>query len=179
MDIDFENLRLVRPCADFHESFKHAIREHRRNKTEDFGYPKVRTKGQFREYLEELDDLRTGFGLSLGRVPSSAFWLTDGKHYLGSGDVRHRINKSLKTFGGHVGYSIRPAAQNKGLGTIQLRLLLREARRLGIKTVRITCFDENAASARIIEKNGGKLIEKVYNNIRGEKRLTRVYDIQT
>jgi len=133
---------------------------------------------QFRRYLESLEDLRVGFNLEFGRVPSSAFWLTDGKHYLGSGDVRHHLNKPLKTFGGHIGYSIRPAVQNKGLGTIQLKMLLREAKKLGIKIARITCFDENAASASIIEKCGGVLVEKVYNEIRGEQRLTRIYDIR-
>jgi len=179
IEVDFTKLRLVRPAFALYKSFRDGVREHKRCCTEDFGYPKVSTRRKFRRYTEELEDLRIGLGLAIGRVPSSAFWLTDGKHYLGSGDVRHRVNKSLKTFGGHIGYSIRPAVQNKGLGTIQLKLLLREAKKLGIQTARITCFDENAASARIIEKCGGVLVDKVYNEIRGEQRLTRLYDVNT
>jgi len=176
--VDFDNLHLVRPCWDLHVSFYEAVCEHRKCRTEDFGYPKVRTMRQFRWYLEEKEFERMAEFLPPDVVPSSAFWLTDGTHYLGSGDVRHWLNEGLMKFGGHIGYSIRPAVQNKGLGTRQLVLLLIEARKLGVEVARITCFEENAASARVIEKNGGVLVEKVFNAIRGEERETRVYDIE-
>jgi len=42
-----------------------------------------------------------------------------------------------------------------------LRLLLKKAQKLGIERVLVTCNDNNIASARVIEKNGGKLAGKV------------------
>lgn len=177
MEIDFENLKLVEPSFELWKGFVEAIREHRLCKVEDFAYPKVRSMREFKNYLRRLDDFRNERNIPKGFVPVSAFWLTDGTQYLGSGDVRHYLNESLETFGGHIGYSIRPQAWGRGLGTIQLALLLGEARKLGIPIVRITCFDNNIASARVIEKNGAVLIGKVNNKIKGRNRLTRIYEI--
>lgn len=177
MEINYENLRLVHPDYDLWQGFVEAIREHRLLKVEDFGYPKVKSAREFKIYLKRLDDFRNERNVPNGFVPVSAFWLTDGENYLGSGDVRHFLNESLLTFGGHIGYSIRPQLWGRGLGTIQLSLLLDEARKLDISVARITCFDDNIASARVIEKNGGVLIDKVFNKIKHKQRLTRVYEI--
>ncbi|WP_244918731.1 GNAT family N-acetyltransferase [Paenibacillus dendritiformis] len=38
-----------------------------------------------------------------------------------------------------------------------LRLLLAEARRIGLREVLLTCDEDNMASRRVIEKNGGRL----------------------
>jgi len=178
LNVDFSSIHLVRPCMTMHKSFRDAVSEHRRHKTEDFYFPKIRSRKQFMVFLQNIRNLESGHNLREGVVPSTAFWLTDGTHYLGSGDVRHHLNEGLMTFGGHIGYSIRPAAQNKGLGTRLLALLLEEATQLNIKTVRITCFEENAASAKVIEKNGGVLVDTSYNLIRGVDRKTRIYEIR-
>jgi predicted acetyltransferase len=42
-----------------------------------------------------------------------------------------------------------------------LRFALQKARDLGIKRALVTCDDDNMASARTIEKNGGQLADKV------------------
>jgi len=47
--------------------------------------------------------------------------------------------------------------RQRGYGTELLRLALIEARNLGIQPVRITCDDDNVASIKIIERNGGVL----------------------
>jgi len=83
----------------------------------------------------------------------------------------------LKKFGGHIGYSIRPQAWGHGLGTIQLKMLLHEARKVGIQTARLTCFDDNVGSYRVMEKNGAVMVNKVLNRVYGRNRLTRIYEI--
>ena len=179
LEIDFSKIQLTTPCMGMHKSFKQAVSEHRRFRTEDFYYPKINSRKRFIEYLNEIKERSSGRNLRAGIVPSTAFWLTDGTHYLGSGDIRHHLNDELMTFGGHIGYSIRPLAQKKGLGTIQLFLLLREANKLGIRTARITCFDENEASIKVIEKNNGVMVGTAYNDIRGVSRKTRIYELPT
>jgi predicted acetyltransferase len=42
-----------------------------------------------------------------------------------------------------------------------LRFSLQKVRDLGIERALVTCDDNNIASARTIEKNGGKLADKV------------------
>ena len=177
MDINFDKLHLAPPCAMYMDSYRGAIAEYRRHNVSDFAYPKVKTRRQVAKFLREIDNNRRGIGIKDGYVPSSAFWLTDGRHYLGSGDVRHFLNNSLRRLGGNIGYSIRPGAWRRGLGTVQLALLLDEAAKLHITRPIITCFDDNIASAKVIESNGGVLLRKAEVAVNTKQRLTRVYEV--
>ncbi|MCL2396974.1 MAG: GNAT family N-acetyltransferase [Defluviitaleaceae bacterium] len=176
-EIDFNNIHLVQPCMKYMDSYREAIVEYLQQRVEDFAYPKVAGKRAAMAYLQRLDNMRRGIGVPIGFVPYSAFWLVDGRQYLGSGDVRHYLNDKLRRLGGNIGYSVRPSAWRRGLGTLQLALLLDEAAGLRISKPVVTCFDVNAASARVIEKNGGVLVSKVNNRIDGQDKLTRVYQI--
>ena len=176
-EIDYSNLHLTPPCMAYMDSFRAAIADYRAYNVEDFGYPKVRTRAAAKAYIDKMDNMRRGLSVPRGFVPSSAFWLVDGRQYLGEGHVRHFLNDNLKRFGGNIGYSIRPKFWGKGLGTRQVALLLEEAKKLYIFRPIITCFEHNIASARIIEKNGGMLVQKVNNKINGRNRLTRIYQV--
>ncbi len=63
---------------------------------------------------------------------------------------------------GHIGYGVRPSVRRRGYATEILRLSLVEARSIGIGDVRLTCDQENIASAKSIIKNGGVLDEEAY-----------------
>ena len=56
-----------------------------------------------------------------------------------------------------------------------LALALKEAKKMGLKRVLITCDDINYGSAKVIENNGGVLENIVENNIDGEIIHTRRY----
>ena len=175
--INYENLHLTRPCVQYMASYRHAIAEHNTHGVEDFAYPKVDTRREVAAFLKKVDRFHRGIDIPRGYVPGTSFWLVDGKHYLGSGDIRHYLNDNLRKLGGNIGYSIRPSVWRNGLGSLQLALLLREAAKLRVYRPIITCFDGNVASAKIIEKNGGVLLKKINNNFRGRNRLTRIYEI--
>ena len=177
MEINYSNLYLAKPSMDYMKSYIVGIKEYAEKNVADFTYPKVRTKRQQLAHIRHLDEYGRGIGLPMGYVPCSTFWLVDGFNYLGTGSIRHYLTDKLQNFGGNVGYSIRPAAWARGLGTVQLKLLLEECRLLGINQPLITCFEKNIASIRIIEKNGGHLIKKVNNKFNGEEKLTRIYNI--
>jgi len=90
-------------------------------------------------------------------VHASYFWVAEASIYLGAITLRHSLNDFLLRAGGHIGYSIRPSARRRGLATWALAEVLTEARGLGLDRVLVTCGDDNLASARTIEKNGGVL----------------------
>lgn len=175
--IDFDNIHLVYPCAMYINSYRAAIAEYKRHNIIDFAYPNVRSRREVASFLQQIDNSRRGINIRSGYVPTSAFWLVDGQNYIGSGDVRHFLNTRLQSFGGNIGYSIRPSAWRQGLGTLQLSLLLKEAAKLHISKPIITCFDDNTSSAKVIEKNGGVLIRKVINTCNNQTKLTRIYEI--
>lgn len=176
LDINFNNLYLVTPCAEYMSSFKEAINEYMAHRVEEFSYPKLSTQKDEKAYLKRIKGYAQG-KVPEGFVPSSAFWLVDGQHYLGSGDVRHHLNDNLRRFGGNIGYSIRPGAWGLGLGTINLALLIKEAKTLGVAEPLITCYETNIGSIKIIEKNGGTHIDTVQNRVKAILTPTRIYQI--
>ena len=177
ISINYEKLQLITPCKKYWQSFAGSYKEYRAHKVEDFGYPKVDTQEDFEAFLRMVEDTRLGINLQRGFVQTSMFWLVDDVNYFGSGSVRHYLTENLKVFGGHIGYSIRPEVWGKGLGTIQLRFLLEEAKKVGITTARLTCYEANVASQKVMIKNGGRLIGRVVNRIAGKDRPTFIYEI--
>ena len=101
------------------------------------------------------------------KVPCEFFWVTDGsaEEIVGFLALRTRLNDWLLNEGGHIGYSVRPSRRQEGHATRALGLAVRRAAELGIERALVTCDDDNAPSARTIERNGG-----VYEDTRNGKR---------
>ena len=78
-------------------------------------------------------------------------------------------------YGGHTGYGICYAEWNKGLWDTHASIGLDRATNFGISRVLITCADDNVGSARVMEKNGFSLQDKIHNVIDGKNVLTRRY----
>ncbi|WP_203138037.1 GNAT family N-acetyltransferase [Microbacterium sp. JZ31] len=92
-----------------------------------------------------------------GRVTDTYRWVVEGDEYLGAVSFRHELTDYLLNFAGHVGYGIRPSARGRGLATWALARTADLARRRRYPRILVVCHDRNAASARVIEKNGGVL----------------------
>ena len=91
-----------------------------------------------------------------GFVPATQYVCVNGEgHILGMIDLRHRLNDYLAEIGGHIGYSVRPSERRKGYATRMLAMVLEEARKRGMPRVLVTCDEDNEASRRTIERNGG------------------------
>jgi predicted acetyltransferase len=128
----------------------------------------------FPAYIRGLVDGVRGIGLPPGRVPYSTFWLASGRRLIGHSSIRHHLTPDLAYEGGHVGYDIRPSERRKGYGTLILRLTLEEVRRLGLNRALLTCDTDNVGSAKIIEKNGGRLQDQAVSK-RSGKLISRYW----
>jgi predicted acetyltransferase len=96
------------------------------------------------------------------RVPSTQFWIIDDNdEYCGRVSLRHCLNVALSKHAGNIGYDIRPSKRKNHYATIALGLCLIEAKKIGLTKVLLTCDDDNIASIKIIEKNGGILQDKI------------------
>ncbi|WP_205326421.1 GNAT family N-acetyltransferase [Glycomyces sp. YM15] len=102
-------------------------------------------------------------------VPSTTYWWTDRRAFLGRINLRHRLNESLSEIGGHIGYDVRPTARRQGHATAMLAAVLPRAAAIGIDKALVTCDAENTASRKVIEANGGVLEDE-----RGGKLRYRV-----
>ncbi|MFF9011549.1 GNAT family N-acetyltransferase [Streptomyces sp. NPDC014870] len=103
------------------------------------------------------------------RVHATHWWIVEDGAYVGAIDLRHRLNDFLLRAAGHVGYSVRPSARRRGHATWALGAILPEARVLGMDRVLVTCDEDNIASARAIERNGG-VLEDIRATEIGRKR---------
>lgn len=105
-----------------------------------------------------------------GLVHAGYWWVVDQKDtILGAISLRYALTDFLLQAGGHIGYGIRPSARGRGVASWALGEVLGVARRRHLDPVLITCDEDNAASARVIEKHGG-VLEDVRETPVGLKR---------
>lgn len=109
-------------------------------------------------YLEALEARERGEGLGVGQVPATFLFAFVQRRLVGRVSLRHVLTPQLERVAGHIGYAVVPEFRRRGHATEMLRQALRLARReLGLVRVLVTCDDDNVASIRVIEKNGGVL----------------------
>ena len=166
-----DSVRLIEPEPRYFPSYQEACGEYRARRVADYAFTDAPEEALF----EKFRCYREGVNLKPGRVPATYFWLVSGKRFLGEVCIRHELNDALRRRGGHIGYGVRSSCWNRGHGTRMLALALEEARKMGLTRVLITCDDGNLASARVIEKNGGRLQDVIWNKADGKTVLTRRY----
>ena len=94
------------------------------------------------------------------KVPSTTFWLYVDGVPVGFGNLRHFLTEALSKAGGNIGYGIAPEFRGKGYGNILLKLLLQEARKIGLEKVLVTIHLDNIPSQKVALANGGVISEK-------------------
>ncbi|HEX2094688.1 MAG TPA: GNAT family N-acetyltransferase [Longimicrobiaceae bacterium] len=102
-------------------------------------------------------------GSTVPRLPGYHRWMWDGE-FCGVIGFRWQPGTSeLPPYClGHIGYSVVPWKRGRGYATRALRLLLPEARQEGLTYVELTTDADNLASQRVIEANGGRLVERFF-----------------
>ncbi|MFC7788230.1 GNAT family N-acetyltransferase [Microbacterium sp. MAHUQ-60] len=100
---------------------------------------------------------RPGAELPDGHVPCDYFWITDDGEVVGFIAFRRELNDWLSSYGGHIGYSVRPSRRRQGIARGALKLVLDRAREQGYDRVMLTCDEDNTGSYRTIEGAGGVL----------------------
>lgn len=101
-----------------------------------------------------------------GWVACTTWWWCEGSAYLGRIALRHALTERLRVVGGHIGYDVRPTARRQGHATAMLAAVLPHARRMDIDAVLLTCDNDNVASRRVIEANGGVLEDEFEGALR-------------
>ena len=171
--------QLIRPDPRVHWSFLTAMKEFQ---AEGRGGPGDTTMlgreihghagrwedpAEFASYVRWLRaDAREESPRPAGHVPATTLWWADGDEYLGRLTIRHRLTPLLLMAGGHIGYDVRPSARRRGHATAMLAAARPVARGLGIDPVLITCHEDNVASRKVIEANGGVLEDNLGGMLR-------------
>ena len=119
-------------------------------------------------FLANLDDpdakgdpIRLPDGSTVKRLPGFRRWMWDGEFV---GSIGFRWQKGTSALPpyvlGHVGYSVVPWKRSRGYATKALKLLLPEAKALGLAYVELTTDAGNLVSQKVIVACGGRMIER-------------------
>lgn len=122
--------------------------------------------------------IRLREGLEVEKLPDRVRWIfaadRPGEPFVGAINMRWQEDDEGRPIEalpahvlGHVGYSIVPCFAGNGYATAALAGMLHEAREVGLPRLVITCDAGNLASRRIIEKNGGRLLESFVEPLYG------------
>jgi predicted acetyltransferase len=167
-----EKIQLVQPAERYRESFLCGLREFRHEGLSWWLGGELETaEHDFAAFVAtKLADSNRGAEMV---VPKTHLWAVMGEQFVGRISIHHDLNDALRLEGGHIGYDTVPSFRGRGVATEMLRLALPLARALGLAEVLLTCDDTNAASIRVIERNGGALRETKVLDTR--KPLKRYY----
>jgi predicted acetyltransferase len=99
-------------------------------------------------------------GTRIRRLPGYRRWMWDGD-FCGVIGFRWQVgtDELPPHVLGHIGFAVVPWKRGRGYATRALALLLPEARAEGLRSVELTTDATNVASRRVIEANGGRLVE--------------------
>ncbi|MCR4632776.1 MAG: GNAT family N-acetyltransferase [Erysipelotrichaceae bacterium] len=166
-------IKLIVPSEEYLSSYKEAYDEYTDQGVSTYLFSDPSSG----DVLAKFDRYRNERDLPYDRVGEDKYWLVDDEktHFIGEIVIRHRLNSALERRGGHIGYGVRYSEWKRGYGTKMLELALEKTKEMHISPVLITCDDDNIASARVIEKNGFTLGEKVIVSENGKDILTRRY----
>jgi predicted acetyltransferase len=106
-------------------------------------------------FLARVEMDEAGKDLPENRVRMSWFWFLQGDRIVASSRLRHELIPVLLLDGGNIGYEVRPSERRRGVGRELLRLMLDQARRIGLGRVLLTTETTNLGSIGVILANGG------------------------
>ncbi len=167
------NLELKRLTINDEAAFKEGLKLFSDMESEWYSF--VWHEGMtFEDHLKILDCRYRGEGLRPGNVPDSMLYAFYEGKIVGRSSIRHELNDLLIKTGGNIGYAVATTYRKRGFATEILKQSLNYCRDvLNLEQVLITCDDDNIASAKTIEKNGGLLENKVFSE--SENKLKRRY----
>lgn len=157
------NLRLIKPTLDFAEPYLAMEMEELSCDPRLIGIVPTNNE-ELERHIKLCEHQETQGDESTCGVPQTTYWLLcDESGIVGTCRLRHRLTQQLEIVGGHIDYGIRTSLRGKGYGTELLRLLIDKAASIGIDRLLIMCRENNYASIRVVEKNGGVFEGKSIN----------------
>ena len=166
------SVRLVEPSIEHLPSYLAAL-------DRGWSFDSHRVEDAIREEREEIARDPAGFlarqvdreamgppiilpdGSRARRIPGYRLWMWDGE-FCGTIGFRWQpgTTELPPTCLGHIGYAVVPWKRGRGYATRALAAMLPQARETGLAFVEITTDEANTPSRRVIEANGGPIVER-------------------
>ena len=132
------------------------------------GLNNIKNIDNYEDFLLKLEKNKHQELIKAECSPQTTFGVWDDKKLIGGFNLRHIIKGNLINHGGNIGYLIRPTESKKGYGTKLLELAIKEAKKLGLKKVLVSCRKENIGSEKVIINNNGIYENDYYDESKNE-----------
>ncbi|WP_422487338.1 GNAT family N-acetyltransferase [Gudongella sp. DL1XJH-153] len=151
-------IKLIKPAVEYAEDIMTYKEEFLQLGDSLAGCGSLRDHDTAAGWLHEIDLLENEETCPEGKVCSNTYLAVkiNDNSIVGIIDFRHHIDHPiLGLWGGHIGYSVRPAERGKGYAKEMLKQVLQKCKEHGLSRVMVTCDANNIASKKIILSNGG------------------------
>lgn len=152
--------KLVKPGIEHKKSYLEALKEFQAEGRYTFLSIKE-VEQNFEEFIQKITTgkkhLHKPYAEWVEPVPETVLWLVKDKEFIGTLNIRHRLNWHLEKWGGHLNFVIRPSMRKKGFGKKLIQKSIPYLNYLGIERALVTVDPEDKASIKLIEFCGGKL----------------------
>ena len=162
---------LVEPSEEYRDAFFRALDDLQRTEGSIGRREYEAARKGFSHYVQKLTDAAAGRNLQRGSVRRSHYWLIYESEIVGFVRLRHSLPPKWGKFSGHIGYNVPPSQRKKGYGTLLLKLVLERARTHLLSRVLVTCVEGNLPLKKIIERNGGKFEDRMFEPATGNYKL--------
>ena len=137
-------MNLVLPCEKYKAQYYELVDSAIKNKDVSEMGNAYRNGENYQDMLKRLENRRNGIKIANRDVPATVYFIIDNHKVVGTIDLRHELNDNASK---------------------ALSLALKKYKKHKIKNILITCLEDNVASRKVIEKNGGKLEKSFYDDI--------------
>lgn len=168
-------MKVIKPKKEFFEEYLNACKEsYENNITEWMPF----NPNHFEQWksciLDVYRDYELGVNIPAGMPRTYTYWCVENDSYIGEIQLRPFLSENEAVTWGHLAYSIRYSKWNQGYGTKLLKKALEISCEFQISDVYVVCRESNIGSVKVIEKNKGRLVNKIEDD---EGILNNVYHI--
>lgn len=153
--------KLVRPDVEYKDSFLEALREYHAEGRQNYN-DIHRVGADFPAFVTALRAERgyphQPFQDWVEPVPETVLWLVKDETYIGTAQIRHRLNWHLEKWGGNIHFMVRPTMRGKGFGKKLLTKTRPYANYIGIEKALITVAPDNTPGLAVIRANEAEFI---------------------
>ncbi len=151
--------KLEKPAIEHKDSYLEALREFQEEGR--YTFLDIDTiENDFDTFIDTLNNgkrnLHKPYADWVESVPETVLWLTKDDQFIGTLNIRHRLNWHLEKWGGHLNFIIRPSMRGKGFGKKLLQKAIPFISYLGIERALITIDPKDESANKIVKFCGGE-----------------------
>lgn len=109
----------------------------------------------FADWVRRMNGISDGINVPRDWVRGEFLFIEVDGTVVGRLSIRYELNAYLREFEGHIGYAVLSRYRRRGYASFAVRDGLARLHQAGIEMALITCDEDNDASVRVIEAEGG------------------------